>query len=513
MNETPNSSKKTERIYMGITLFLVTVTAWFSIGFIHADEHFQIIELVSYKFGQIDKAYLPWDFHSQIRSWMQPTIYYNIAKATRFLGITDPFITSYFFRLVSGILAWISLVMLYFTAKKWLKTGEEHSYLLKVMALTWYLPFLFVRTSSENLCASFFTAGLCAILYHTAPDERGEKEPTAPVSIAGGILLGLSFEFRFQAGFLIAGFLLWLLIISRASIKKLALICSGIFIVLGLSLLVDTWGYGTLTFPPFNYFKSNLIDGAAKSFGTAPFYGYLYLLLANPAAPLIAILMIALIITWIRHPKHVITWVTVPFILAHSLVGHKEARFMYPLGILATLFLVLAFSPHSGRPFSFVSYIWARRKSPLMKFFYIINFIYLLFLIFYPVKLAMNMQKYLYYTFNDRLEYYTENYGPYQVMSFYRPKEFIAHNLKDITEFEKVIADNKKTVYLLYMGPLLPDKAKLFEKRGTLEYATIPPRIRDYLFNEWPFKEKIRGIKGKNFNRSWVWLYRFPPAE
>jgi len=45
------------------------VTAWFSITFYFPDEHYQVLEFVSYKLGITRSSDLPWEFSARIRPW------------------------------------------------------------------------------------------------------------------------------------------------------------------------------------------------------------------------------------------------------------------------------------------------------------------------------------------------------------------------------------------------------------------------------------------------------------
>ncbi|HSS12456.1 MAG TPA: hypothetical protein VLL04_01095, partial [Rhizomicrobium sp.] len=58
---------------------VIVVTAWFSVLFYFPDEHYQILEFMSYKLGITPASDLPWEFHARIRPWFQPLVYFLIA--------------------------------------------------------------------------------------------------------------------------------------------------------------------------------------------------------------------------------------------------------------------------------------------------------------------------------------------------------------------------------------------------------------------------------------------------
>ena len=60
--------------WAAVSLFLISVAAYFSYGFYHLDEYYQILEYTSFKLGKTPAAELAWEYHCQSRPWMQPAI-------------------------------------------------------------------------------------------------------------------------------------------------------------------------------------------------------------------------------------------------------------------------------------------------------------------------------------------------------------------------------------------------------------------------------------------------------
>src|SRR5258708_8773189 len=79
------------------------VTAWFSITFYFPDEHYQVLEFVSYKLGITRSSDLPWEFSARIRPWLQPLLYFLIAKPLTLLGIKNMFTLACVLRLATGL--------------------------------------------------------------------------------------------------------------------------------------------------------------------------------------------------------------------------------------------------------------------------------------------------------------------------------------------------------------------------------------------------------------------------
>lgn len=312
------------------------VTAWFSVLFYFPDEHYQVLEFMSFKLGITPASELPWEFSARIRPWLQPLLYFLIARPLLALGIRDMFAIVFVLRLVTGLFSLVTLAVFVRAVLPTIAGEAEKRAFVRYLPLFGFLPYLFVRTSSETLSAAFFALGLALTL--------GEK--SARRLMLAGLFCGLAFECRYQTALLGAGLLAWLAVIARLRPRTLAAFVGGGLVALVLGTLADHWGYGVWSFPPYDYFHVNIVQGvAAKSFGREPFFAYLYLLPAQLFFAITLVLMAAMAAMWLRNPRHAITWATLPFVLAHVLVAHKEARFLFPLAILATAFPVLGFSP------------------------------------------------------------------------------------------------------------------------------------------------------------------------
>jgi phosphatidylinositol glycan class B len=343
------------RGYLIASLVAVVVTSFFSVTFFHPDEEVQVLEFVGLKLGRTLSADLPWEFHDRMRPWLQPAAYYVLARGAKWFGVDDPFAQAFLFRLASGILAWVALGRILRTSLRWCDDRTAALVQIRAVTLLGLFPYLAVRTSSENVSCSLVTIGFCSVLDalpgrpETAPSAAGPP-PRASLSrrvaFSVGGLFGLAFECRYQTAILVAGLVAWLCFFRRIRTQAALFLAAGIAAALALGLLVDRWGYGAWSFPPAPYFYRNVVDHvAARRFGVDPIYGYLYLLLANLFAPVVVVLMATIALTWTRHPKHPVTWTTLPYALVHCVLGHKEERFLFPMLLLTTASVTLGLSP------------------------------------------------------------------------------------------------------------------------------------------------------------------------
>jgi GPI mannosyltransferase 3 len=403
-----------------ILAVVIAVTAWFSDSFYFPDEHYQVLEFMSYKLGLTPASDLPWEFSARIRPWFQPLVYYAIAKPLIWLGLRDMFDVAFGLRLATGMFSLSALALFARAVLPTIEGGEEQRAFVRYLPWFGFLPYLFVRTSSETFSSAFFSLGLAFAL--------GIK--SVPRLALAGLLCGLAFEGRYQTGLLGLGLLAWLAIIARVRATALAAFVGGGLAALAIGVLADWWGYGRFVFPPLGYIEINLVRGvAAHQFGREPVFAYLYLLPAQIFFAITLVLMAGMVMMWLRNPRHALTWTTLPFVLVHSAIAHKEARFLFPLAILATAFPVLGFSPRLPLWRETFTRIWRWRRSWTAKIATGISVLAMAFFAFYPfgVRPHMPMAEYLY---RHDLRVIYSFAAPFQSYPMYRPHVFRSEQLR-----------------------------------------------------------------------------------
>ena len=177
-------------------------------------------------------------------------------------------------------------------------------------------------------------------------------------------MCGLAFESRYQTGLLGLGPVCLAGDHCARPLPGAGGVCRRRLVALAIGALADRWGYGQFVFPPLGYVDVNLVQGvAAHQFGHEPVFAYLYLLPAQIFFAITLVLMAGMVAMWLRNPRHAVTWATLPFVLAHVAIAHKEARFLFPLAILATAFPVLGFSPRLPLWRDSFARVWQWRRS------------------------------------------------------------------------------------------------------------------------------------------------------
>ncbi|MBA2589986.1 MAG: hypothetical protein H0U98_15335 [Alphaproteobacteria bacterium] len=442
---------------LGLLAVVTLVTAWFSVTFYFPDEHYQVLEFMSFKLGITPASSLPWEYSARIRPWFQPGLYFLIAKPLIALGLTDMFTITFILRALTGLLSLAALALFARALLPTIEGEEEKRAFVRDLPLFGFLPYLFVRTSSETFSAAFFALGLAVAL---------DRRTSSRLALAG-LFCGLAFESRYQTGLLGLGLFAWLAIIAREKLAGLAAFLGGGVVALAIGALADRWGYGAWAFPSLGYVDVNLLQGvAAHQFGREPVFAYLYLLPAQIFFAITLGLMVALVLTWLRNPRHAVTWVTLPFVLAHIAIAHKEARFLFPLTILATAFPVLGFSPRLPRWRESFARVWNWRTSWAARTVTAISVLSMIYFALYPfgVRPHIPMARYLYRHDPGPVWSFAKPFDSYPI---YRPAGFVVGRLKDQAQLDALL--EKGPVYLMTEMPVAPAGIN-----ATLLYSEFP---------------------------------------
>jgi len=314
-----------------IVLYIIGVALVFSYfntainshGFYHADEHYQVLEFAGAKLGFTDFESLPWEYKAKLRSGLQPFVAWCFIKGMEGVNISDPYMQTFVLRLFSMFLALCSVFCLFKLLKGYLK--HEYSKLFFALAslMLWFLPQQYVRFSSENLSIAVFIIGI-TVLFHS-------KKSNLLKYMFSGVLLGLSFGLRFHAGLLILALFLWLLIIHREKILNLVYLIAGLLFAFMLIIAVDFWLYNEFTFSALNYLKAALFNESPIKFSKDPWTFYVKKIVFGSFAFNGILIALASAFFVLKKPKHIVTWLVIPFLIVHFIFSHKEIRFLFPL--------------------------------------------------------------------------------------------------------------------------------------------------------------------------------------
>ncbi len=339
---------------IGLFLFVLghACAAYFSFGYNHPDEHFQILEFADYFIGlKADSSSLPWEFRSQIRPWFQPFLHALPMKLLLSLGWYQAFDLLAAFRVLYAALNLAALWSLWRVFKD--KFAIDPKWFLLIGTL-WFFPYLHVRNSSENLSGIFLTFAFAVFF-------GGGR------SFLCGLLFGFAFLARYQIALGLAGFALAILARERRITGDHLRMLGGFLIVVGLGAVLDRIGYGNWVLAPYLYFKVNLVDGLAATFNPYPWYQYfIWILQLNPVVSLP--LFLGILVYAKKEKIDPLAGFVLTFMSLHFLITNKEYRFFFPLMNLVVLMSIRAFQDSPQRWFS-APYLTAYLGTSILGFY------------------------------------------------------------------------------------------------------------------------------------------------
>ncbi|APJ04458.1 hypothetical protein [Silvanigrella aquatica] len=412
--------KPSDKIYFYLILlfgFIANILfAYNTLGYYHADEHFQIIEFFNSKINSIPPSEMAWEFSSEIRPWLQSFLLFISYKFFSVFGIEkDPFFLSFLFRLEFSVLAFFAQVTFSLALFKFYKSNNIWKVSIFIIFLFYLFPFLAARTSSENFSTSLNLIALSLLLFSLKGENISLSKLGQNLNIALypaffiGILSGLVFEARFQSIFITFGFIAWTFFNINNKIKFLSIFCLGYILSIILCTFIDSYCYGHFVFTPWKYLESNIFHGVAAKFGVYPFYQYFIYLSNYFITPLNALFFILLISGILIYYRNIFVWTIFSYIFIHSLIGHKEERFLFPIYILTVPIVVQAFFFIKEK---FKLFYIHNKNKYLLKFLKIFKFTFITILIFSVFNNFLVLFITLYEVKSDRFAFLND-YGFY----------------------------------------------------------------------------------------------------
>ncbi len=481
-------SFKTERKFILIAVLLYLVTAWFSEGYYHSDEHYQIIEFAEYKLGNNTTSDLAWEFSDRIRPGLQPAIAYGVISSFRSIVADDPFIIAAFLRIVSGLLFLFALIFFTSRVVRFFESHRWRRYLWLLSLFFWFLPFIGVRFSSESWSATCMLVAMGMLM---------QKDVSLRQVFAVGLMLGLAFQFRYQSVFMTAGILLWFAFMDTERIRKLALMIAGFFAVMIIGAITDRWLYGNWAFPLWDYFYVNIIEGKASSYGVEPWWFYFNETAMKAIYPIGILVMLSIIYFVIRFPKHLLIWAIVPFLALHFITPHKELRFLFPLAVFVPFIIATVLydirKRYAGKRISGImmncSWRWA---------FWIITLPLLLTMAYKPADPNISQLNFINSNYGGKkvtLYYYKDNpYNPFCLdLHFYRFQG--AMKLIEIKTPEEI--DSIKSggeIVLLKTKRSNEKELGIDSSRFEIVYESTPGWLEFANFNGWMDRSAIHRV-------------------
>ncbi|HME92180.1 MAG TPA: hypothetical protein VKE49_12205 [Myxococcaceae bacterium] len=291
--------------------------AWLSLhddGIYWPDEIYQSLEpahRLVYGYGLI-----AWEFVEGARSWALPGVVAAILKASALFGGTQPrtylLVDRLFFSAVGTATAYAT----YQLARTYGASRLAGACAAALFALSAPAIYFAPRAMSET--ASALPVVLAFVLCLRRDASRWER-------IAGASLLGLSVMLRLQNGLFCIG-LVALFAARRQWAALLQTACTLAVWALLFGLL-DKLTWGGWFHSAVVYLRANVIERKAEQWGVSPFSYYARALWTSMPFPSLVIAPLAAL-SIARAPG--LASLPIGFVLLHSLIPHKELRFIFP---------------------------------------------------------------------------------------------------------------------------------------------------------------------------------------
>lgn len=457
----------------GVIIWLIS--AFFSDGFFQADEHFQIIEFANYKLGNIPAVLLPWEFSEQMRPGLQPMITFAMIKFLSWLGVSNPFTQIMVLRLLTAMLAVVAMAYAFKQMRCYYASLKSQTVLLLLFFFLWFFPLLVVRFSSENLSAIFIL--LVASLFLK---EKGQIKTKH--FLWGGLAAGLAFLFRYQSAVMIVGIVFWMLIVLKPGLKKIVGFIAVFLFICAIGFLPDRWLYGDWVCAPWNYFRINLLQDKLSSFGIKPWHHYFTAGSELLFVPIGILIWLSVAVYWVKRFRSPLTWISLPFVVFHVLLAHKEVRFLFPLLFFVPVFIIELLQWISK---------WKLFRNHALQYallfgFFVINLIIIALFISKPmdqyvgvmqqIEASPSQQKLLFYTHADPQS--PAGLPPY----FYKDTSVISTKLND-SLWNHIPLSNGDTTVFVY------EEMKGSDQRSNEKFEAVqfkfPPWLRTFNVANW----------------------------
>jgi phosphatidylinositol glycan class B len=455
---------------LSAAIFLLA--AFFSVGYYSWDEHHQILEFAGLKLGLTEAGHLPWEYPEQIRPTIQPALAFAVHSSLAAMGIRNPFTVATFLRILSAALSFLSVHMLYRAYSPGIKDLVLRRWFLLLSFLTWFALYTHVRFSSENWSGSILLIAFALCYAHQSPGKW--------FYVSIGAMLGLSFLFRYQIGFMVAGLWLWLMFIKKVRVVHLASVTLGMLLLFGVGVLIDRWFYGEWTLTAWNYFDHNILMGRAAGFGTTPWWEYLKLTFIKAVPPFSLVYLLGVLAVFVFRPKDALTWTVLPFLAVHFIIGHKELRFLFPVIGFLPLFVVKALSlfQDKWRPG------WRERgiSRVMIKSFWITNLALLVLVTLKPADHQISLYRAVYDRYDEPITLYFSKGNPYhRILDIHYYKrtglEFKKYESHDEVQFNA----NGRCLFVTQDAGSMKDVVYPY----TLVYRTFPEWVRRFNITGW----------------------------
>ncbi len=443
---------KTTRIILFAGFALQIITALNVVGYFHPDQHFSIVEFATYKMGITPEELLAWEFPNQVRPTIQVYLFLGFYKLMQFLHLDYAYTSDLILRIIVSSTGFV--LYNYIIIRQFKDDSKSTLYIILGIAnFSWFLPYVNTLFSSEIMGGMVYFSGI--LLYQ----RFKSNSLTIFRALVVGFIFSLSFYFRFQMGFALLGFGVWILFYEKATFSTILAIGGGFMLGVILNTTIDSYFYGQFAFTPYTYFYVNIIDGRASATGTNSFIYYVLLLAIMCTAPLLSLIFLYYIFRgFFKKFGDAYSLSVIAFLFLHFIIPHKEDRFMFPVVGILPVILGYGIRSYTNK---LPAKIWKNSYSLLFKFIVwtsvILNVVLLYIMLTTPISQSIYFTKKLNETFNDgkNVKVVFFDRTPYETPGLRNVHTYYLHSknknieiiITDPSEFKKMIAHPDANTY------------------------------------------------------------------
>lgn len=251
---------------------------------------------------------VPWEFREGARSWLFPG----------FLAGVDVVSGPAYLPATAVVLAAISAIPIAAAFRAVIRRGGElvPAAIAAIVVATWWEVVYFGPKALNEVVAAHLLVGALALLDRDRATVRRLAAAGALTALAIGLRVHLA----------PCGLVLLVLAWRRADREVLPFVGAALAVVLALGALDwITWGSPFASY--VTTIRFNLLEGRSQLFGVSPWWSYLGALAKT--WQLGGVVLLALAIVGARRSPWPLVLAAV-IVASHSLIGHKEYRFIYP---------------------------------------------------------------------------------------------------------------------------------------------------------------------------------------
>ncbi len=315
------------RCLLLVGLLLRLFVAFVSEQFHHPDEIFNYLEQAHrLVFGY---GHIPWEYRFGYRSWVLPGLISGVLWLCKTLQIDQPTIYIPLVKAVSCIIASSLIYSVYLIGRQ--TVSENAGKLAAAFTCVWYELIYFASRPTPETWATYSIAGVLACAL---------TRPNRPKAVLCGALTGLALVLR--PHYLPAAAVLAVFLYVRWKGAHLALAGLGFAAVTAIAGYVDYLTWGSFFAPFYVLYLFTAVYPVADMFGREPWSYYLLSLAVVSGGIFWAAIVAGM--TKLRH-----TWLLLllvaSIVIPHSLIAHKEHRFVVAAIPLLLAVLAVVVSP------------------------------------------------------------------------------------------------------------------------------------------------------------------------